>query len=696
MPVTERVGQKTLRGFFTFYIYPATSLWFSLKQPPSYTTHMKHLPDWIAFGLIAAAIASGFVFIGAALTGLLLFLWGGLALRQTLFVGHWGGYPLSGWMLAYLAWLGVAAWWSATPHISWLTSWILAGLPLAYLAWGMTPNPARIWGALRTALLFAGPAFALWGLGQVVTSYGNGQPVGPLVDRNAFAALMNLFWFTASAHFIGKIHARGLRWRMILPALGLLLIAMTLFAAESRGATLTWLLLMPIAFFAAYQNTRNKPALIFVLAIALTGYVGAANLLGLNVGHRTLNLEQDASTGARLLLWKSAALIARDHPITGTGWGSFASQYSAYRDPRENTTAGAYAHNDYMQLMAEGGIPAGILLLGIFASLLLQLKRSFAVTRNPQALEAAGLLLAVLALFIHAGLNFIFYFAFMNILAGLFAARAIQLIHPVGIGRMKLDGLAQIGRSTKFMVCGLVSLLVAGPLLLHLLAQSTLTGSQRGLAVLRTVWPQANAYNVAKFISAVRPSSSIAQEIMIRASEESLKAGKGISVEGINFQLGLLEEALDRYDLIRAQTANSPAYGVREARTLLEYQDLLGPGVALKRAREILTQNLRTDPFHADSMIALSRLDAVEGHPQQARQFLAASMQHVLSRRDQQLLVVEMLRQRAAPREIAELDAIDKQLRSVRSETETGKVLVLPTNFSENIDARLEQIAKTL
>lgn len=657
---------------------------------------MKRLSDWIAFGLIAAAIASGFVFIGAALTGLLLFLWGGLALRQTLLAGHWVRYPLSGWMLAYLAWLGIAVWWSATPHVSWLTSWMLAGLPLAYLAWGMTPNPARIWSALRTALLFAGPAFALWGLGQVVTGYGSGQPVGPLVDRNAFAALMNLFWFMSSALVIGKIHDRGLRWRMIPPVLGLLLIATSLFAAESRGATLTWLLLMPIAMSSAYRNTRNKPALILVLAIALTGYVGAANLLGLNVGHRTLNLEQDASTSARLQLWKSAAQIARDHPVIGTGWGSFASQYPAYRDPRENTTAGAYAHNDYMQLMAEGGIPAGILLLGIFAGLLLQLKRSFAVTQSPHALEVVGLLLAVLALFIHAALNFIFYFAFMNILAGVFAARAIQLIHPDGVGQVKLDGLAHIGRSTGLVVSGFVALLVAGPLLLHLLAQSTLTGSQQGLAVLRAVWPEANAYNVAKFISAVRPSSSIAQEMMMRASEESLKAGKGINVEGINFQLGLLEEALDRYELIRAQTAYSPAYGVREARTLIQYRDRLEGGIALKRAREILMQNLRMDPFHADSMIALSRLDVIEGHPQQARQFLAASMQHVLSRRDQQLLVVEILRQRAAPREISELKVIEKQLRNVRAETETGKALVLPENFGENIDARLEQIAKTL
>lgn len=661
-----------------------------------FNMRFKFPADLTFFLLIVATVASGFVFTGAALTGLLLLVWVALALKQSFVSGRWTLYPLSRWMLAYLAWLAVVVWASAAPNVSWLTSWVLAGLPMAYLAWGMTPNPARIWNALRTTLLWAGPAFALWGLGQVVTGYGYGLPVGPLVDKNAFAALMNLFWFMASVHFIGKIRDRGLHWRMLLPALGLLLIVMTLFADESRGATLTWLLLMPVLLWAGYRDTRNKSALILVLAIALTGYLGAANLLGLNVGHRTLNLEQDASTSARLQLWKSAARMTRDHPITGTGWGTFTAQYPAYRDPRENTTAGRYAHNDYIQLATEGGIPALILMLGILAGFLLQLKRSMAMKHNPHALEATGLLLAVLALFIHASLNFIFYFAFMNILAGLLAARAVQLIYPMGVGQVKTNGLAQIGHATKLMVASFMALLLAGPLLLQLLAQSTLTGSQPALPLLRTVWPSVNAYQVAKFISAVRPSSGIAQEVMLQASEAALKDSDGIKMTGGNFQRELLQEVLDRYEFVRAQTANSPAYGVREARTLIQYRDLLEAGVALGRAREILTQNLRTDPFHVDSMIALSRLDVVEGRSQQARQLLAMSLQHVLSRRDQQLLVVEMLRQRAAPRQIAELDSIEEKLRSVRSDSETGKALIFAANFSEDIDKQLEGIARSL
>jgi O-antigen ligase len=647
--------------------------------------------------LIIATIVSGFNFIGTALSGLLLLIWLGAGLQQTTITKIWIRYPLSRWMLAYLAWLCIAVWWSTAPNTSWLTAWTLAGLPIAYLAWGMTPNPDKIWHALRTSFLLAGPALALWGLGQAVTGYGYGYPVGPLVDKNAFAALMNLFWFMASSHFISKINQKGIHtYLLFFPTLGLLLIATTLFATESRGAILTWLLLMPFALWAGFRATRNKRAVLAVLVIALVGYLGAANLLGFGIGHRTLNLEQDASTSARLLLWKSAADIAKDHPLTGTGWGTFGIQYPAYRDPRENTTAGFYAHNDYVQLAAEGGTPALVLILGIMVGLLMQLKRSLAFKENPRALEATGLLLSSLALFIHAGVNFIFYFTFMNILAGLFAARAVQLITLAGNGSVHLGGLAKIGRTTKVILVSFIMLLLAGPLLLQLLAQTTLSGSQPGLAVLRNVWPTANPYTIAKLITAIRPNSGIAQEIMLQADENALKNSDGISMTGGNFKRELLIEALERFDFVRSQTGNNPGVGVREVNILLAHHNDLPPNVAYEKANAIIQSNLKADPFHANSIIALARLQVMQGHRDLAISTLQRATQNVLSRRDQQLLNVETLRQLAAPQKITELDTIEKQLKNVRSDSETGKPLILPINFSEHIDARLNAIAKTL
>jgi hypothetical protein len=460
---------------------------------------------------------------------------------------------------------------------------------------------------------------------------------------------------------------------------------------------------MPVLLWAAYRYTASKLAIASLLVIAATGFLVSAGALGLNVGERTLNLNsangsltQDASTSTRLMIWKSTLAIVRDHPLVGTGWGTFAAHYPAYRDPKENTSSGTLAHNDYLQLASEGGIPALILFGGIVAGLLLQLKSALRMPPSVRTLEAAGLLLAALALFIHAVVNFIFYYAFMNILTGLLVGRAMQLLYPAGLGTRRIPQLAQVGSATKLLVAGLATLLLAGPLILQLVAQTALVGKQPGLAVIKRVWPNADAYSIAKFIAALRPTSVIAQDAMLHSGEITLQQASGFNINGGGMQHALLQETLDRYEFVRANTANNPAFGIREAITLIRYRDVLEPGVALARARAILMQNLRTDPFNVDSIITLSRLDLIDRQPQQSRQVLTAALSKVLSQRDYQLLLVEILRHQADPDQMGELKVIEKQLREIRPDSETGKFLKLPAGYSEDIDHRLDAIAKAI
>jgi thioredoxin-like negative regulator of GroEL len=133
--------------------------------------------------------------------------------------------------------------------------------------------------------------------------------------------------------------------------------------------------------------------------------------------------------------------------------------------------------------------------------------------------------------------------------------------------------------------------------------------------------------------------------------------------------------------------------GVREAKMLIAYHTMLGDDIAYAKARQILSDNLKADPYHAQSMIMYARLQVAQGHRAEAIQTLQLAQNHVRTQRDQQLIVVEALRQLAAPKIIAELDDIEKQLGLVRSDSETGKPLILPPNFSEDIDARLKAIA---
>jgi O-antigen ligase len=642
--------------------------------------------------ILITTIAVSFWFQGNSLLGLLLISISVIALNNIIIRSTLKKYNLTLPMLAYLAWLIIVTFSSDIPNTSMMVLATLAGMPVLFIITSSSPNFTAIWPQLRTVIFIGAVNFALWGLWQVIAKVGYGFPVGPLVDRNAFAALMNLLWFPATYLFLTNTSSRS---KAALFGAGLLIVNMALFATASRGGIVTWLLLLPVLLWSGWRYTRTKWRVAAIPLIAIAAYIISMNLgADTNIANRSFALSQDASIGARLLLWQSALDMTWAHPFTGTGWGTFVGIYPAFRSPLENTTAGVFAHNDYLQLAAEGGVVAPILILLILFGILWQLHRSIKLSNTAAGLESTALLLGALAVFIHAGVNFIFYLAFMNIIVALYLARVAQLTETPRI--ITLPSLVQISKPVKRMMAGFIILLVATPFVLHLIAQACLTGSQPGLKVLNAVTPNINAFDIAKLITAIRPQEGIAQEVMLRATEDGLADSDGISMTGGNFQLELLNEALARFDQVRAQTANNPNIGVREVKLLIANQSILPPGVAYVKAHSIIIANLKADPYHANSYIALARLQVAEGHRADAINMLQQATRHVLSRRDQQLLNVEILRQLAAPQIIPELEAIEKKLRTVRSDSETGKPLILTPHFSEDIDARLQAIAKGL
>lgn len=639
-----------------------------------------------------ALMLSGFWYIGSALTALLLLVIVVVSWRGSFTHLTWQKYALSSLMLVYLAWLFIVSFSSAIPNTSMITLAIFAGLPVMYLIASNIPALGDIWKSLRIVLFNGGVILATWGLWQVIDHVGYGQAVGPLIDRNAFAALMNLLWFPAAYLFLTNTYTRT---KAFLLGAGLLIISMALFATASRGGIATWLLLLPILLWAGWRYTHAKWWVASIPLIALLAYVISANLgTDTDIAQRSYTLSQDSSTSARLMLWQSAIQVALSHPLTGTGWGTFSAIYPAFRSPQENTTAGVFAHNDYLQFAAEGGMPALLLLLSILLGIAWQLRKSIKLSRTTAGFESSALLLGVLAIFIHASLNFIFYFAFMNIIAGLYLARAAQLTElPRTITP---PSFTQISRPIKNLLASFIVLMIAAPFLVHLIAQACLTGTQPGLNAINQLAPDVTAYKIAKLITAIYPQEGIAQEFMLQTAEHALADSGGVSMTGGNFQRELLNETLERFEFVRAQTANNPNIGVREVKALLAHQDDLPPKVAFAKAHAIIQANLTADPFHANSMIALARLQAAEGHSIEAFFTLQRATQHVLSRRDQQLLNVEILRQLAAPIVISQLDDIEKQLREVRSDSETGKPLILAPHFSEDIDASLNVIAQKI
>jgi putative inorganic carbon (HCO3(-)) transporter len=106
--------------------------------------------------------------------------------------------------------------------------------------------------------------------------------------------------------------------------------------------------------------------------------------------------DQDAAD-SRLIVWKGALRIIATHPIFGIGLGNFKEAVSAYEDP--GRTVESLAHNSYLEIAAELGIP-GLL---VFLCMLLATLRSLERVRNTTR-KAGPILISQAAIGIQASL----------------------------------------------------------------------------------------------------------------------------------------------------------------------------------------------------------------------------------------------------------------------------------------------------
>ena len=100
---------------------------------------------------------------------------------------------------------------------------------------------------------------------------------------------------------------------------------------------------------------------------------------------------------ARLIAWKAGLRMIEQHPIAGVGLGQFKPKMDLYADP--GTTLDTIAHNTYMEIAAETGLPNFL----IFVTLLFFAYRSLSRVRR-RASDSGPPLVHLAATGIQAGL----------------------------------------------------------------------------------------------------------------------------------------------------------------------------------------------------------------------------------------------------------------------------------------------------
>jgi O-antigen ligase len=318
---------------------------------------------------------------------------------------------------------------SFDPHATRLVLVEVAGLFVYFAAaLAFIDSPRRLRLVARLVVVF-GFLLGVYGLMQHflnpstifwIRQPDQAEPFGPYVNRHHFAGYMEL----TLAMPLGLLFAGAVeRDRVLLYAFASAMMAIALVMTNSRGGMLS--MVCEILFLAAVaavfrrrgprgegeemRGGRVRAAAIrvglgFAMIVAVffgVLYFGGEDALSRLVG--TVNSE-DPTTG-RAHFWEGAVQMIKDHPVVGTGLGAFGSVY-----PRYDTANGTYrleqAHNDYLQILTDGGVVGGALGL-LFVVLLLRtaLKRMQSHDRVRRGV-ALGALAGCAGVLVHSFFDF--------------------------------------------------------------------------------------------------------------------------------------------------------------------------------------------------------------------------------------------------------------------------------------------------
>ena len=175
----------------------------------------------------------------------------------------------------------------------------------------------------------------------------------------------------------------------------LLMMALSLIFTYSRGGWLAFVLILPVSmiFFSDKKGKLIVPFFLLVLAIGV--------MLVPAVQCRFLMAFQVNNDADRFLLWKGAFSMLKASPVFGTGVGLFMDRLPEYSD-----LYGKYAHNKYIQILAETGILGFLTFLWFLWELIFVAYRKLRKEKDPLII---GLFLGITAFLIHSFFDTQFY-----------------------------------------------------------------------------------------------------------------------------------------------------------------------------------------------------------------------------------------------------------------------------------------------
>ncbi len=233
---------------------------------------------------------------------------------------------------------------------SWSTNWLLAAI-VAAAAISIVLGVLQVTGSDASWYFYK-----VTNIGVAVGTFANGNHFATLllISIPVAAALATLRWRNAETR-----HQRSLTAALAVTAAALLAIGFLV-----NGSTAVLLIGPLVAGATAMLVMRLPPRRVRQGLAAIGLFLAIAAATFAFVGKDLPDWGTHASIETRMEYWSKSLRAAQDQALTGSGIGTFQQVYRRYEDPGAvNRWYANHAHNDYLEIALEGGIPALLLLV---------------------------------------------------------------------------------------------------------------------------------------------------------------------------------------------------------------------------------------------------------------------------------------------------------------------------------------------
>lgn len=294
-------------------------------------------------------------------------------------------------------------------------------------------------------------------LDALMTSYLNEKiQYAQFVNRNHFAFLMEMT-LGLLIGFLVSISSRPIKF---VSALVSALILVAFISANSRGGVLSMVGLVIFSIFAHFFSnnhsrlwnrkrntdrttyTQKAKGILILVAFCILIFVAGAFIVAFVGGDRTVSrIEtiqseikgEDGKEINRLLIWSATLELIKTNPVTGVGFGAYPAGITRF-DESSGRFSLQQAHNDYLELLATGGILSMVLFIIFLILLFRQLYTQLQSTSSFRRACSLGAASGIFGVMLHSAVDF-----------GLHVGvNALLVIVLVVIGTVQLPAVTQM------------------------------------------------------------------------------------------------------------------------------------------------------------------------------------------------------------------------------------------------------------